>query len=329
MQATAVVERYLSGTRVDTFLARHLRSYTSWRIHRLVRAGQVTVNGIVAAPDQRVFSGESVSVNLLEPPDILMPAEEMPLDLLFEDQWLMVINKPAGLIVHPTGKTPSGTLTNAAQYYLDQQSEFPGQKKPGIVHRLDRETSGAIVIAKDHLSHRLLSIEFQRERISKAYTALVDGVVQDDAGTIDLPIGRSRGESTALMTCRADAIDAKSSKTNYSVIERFPQHTLIRAKPRTGRLHQIRVHMATIGHPVVGDEFYASRGELKPDRTPNTPPASPYISRQALHAAEISFSHPMTQHWHTFVAPLPDDIVQAIKLVRSLPPSPVKSEPVN
>lgn len=316
--ATAIVESYLTGTRVDTFLARHLRSYTAWRLHRLVRAGQVTVNGVVAAPDQRVFAGEEVSVRLLEPPDNLMPSEEIPLDIVFEDQWLLIVNKPAGLIIHPTGKNPLGTLTNALQFHLDRQSDYPGQKKPGIVHRLDRDTSGVVATAKDHLSLRLLSIEFQRERIQKSYIALVDGIVKDDEGLVDLPIGRSRGESSALMTCRADALDAKPSKTAFEVIERFPRHTLVRAKPRTGRLHQIRVHFATLGHPVVGDEFYAALGELKPDRHPNDPPASPFIQRQALHAAEISFSHPMTREWRTFTASLPTDMGLAIETVRRL-----------
>jgi len=322
--ATAVVESYLSGTRVDTFLARHLRSYTSWRLHRLVRAGQVTVNGAVAAPDQRVFAGESVTVRLLEPPDNLMPAEEIQFGIVFEDAWLLIVNKPAGLIIHPSGKNPSGTLTNAIQHYLDLHADFPGQQKPGIVHRLDRDTSGVVATAKDHLSHRLLSIEFQRERIAKSYLALVDGIVKDDQGTIDLPIGRARGGASALMSCQADAVDAKSSKTNYEVIERFPRHTLIRARPRTGRLHQIRVHLSTIGHPIVGDDFYGMLGALKPDRElpqpgrPAPPPASPYIGRQALHAAEISFAHPISHDWQTFVAEMPADMEQAIELVRAL-----------
>jgi len=322
--ATAVVEGYLSGTRVDTFLARHLRSYTAWRLHRLVRAGQVTVNGDVAAPDQRVFTGQSVSVRLLEPPDNLMPAEEISFGIAYEDEWLLIVNKPAGLIIHPSGKNPSGTLTNALQHYLDLQSDYPGQRKPGIVHRLDRDTSGVVATAKDHLSHRLLSIEFQRERIAKSYIAIVDGVVKQDEGTIDLPIGRARSGASALMSCQADSLDAKSSKTNYEVLERFPRHTLVRARPRTGRLHQIRVHLATIGHPIVGDEFYGMLGALKPDREiplpgqAPPPPMSPYIGRQALHAAEISFAHPMTHDWQTFSAPLPDDMERAIELVRSL-----------
>jgi 23S rRNA pseudouridine1911/1915/1917 synthase len=260
----------------------------------------------------------------LEPPDNLMPAEEITFGIVYEDEWLLIVDKPAGLIIHPSGQNPSGALTNAIQYYLDQNSDFPGQKKPGIVHRLDRDTSGVVATAKDHLSHRLLSIQFQRERIAKSYTAIVDGFVKQDEGTIDLPIGRARSGASALMSCQADAMDAKASKTNYEVLERYPRHTLIRARPRTGRLHQIRVHFATIGHPIVGDEFYGMLGALKPGREvvvpgqPPPPPASPYISRQALHATEISFSHPILDEWRTFVAPLPDDIEQAIELIRGL-----------
>lgn len=322
--ATLIVEHYLSGCRVDTFLAKHFRSYTPWRMHRMVRAGQVTVEGEIATPDRRVFTNQTVVVRLLEPPDNIMPPEEISFGVVFEDQWLLIVNKPAGLIVHPTGQNPSGTLTNAVQYYLDQKADFPGQWKPGVVHRLDRDTSGVVALAKDHLSHRLLSMQFQRERIAKAYLALVEGVVKQDSGTIDLPIGRARSGASALMSCQADAIDAKSSKTNYEVVERFARHTLVKAKPRTGRLHQIRVHFATIGHPVVADDFYGMQGELKPEREraepgrPGPPPMSPFIGRQALHAAELSFAHPMTSEWHTFTAPLPDDMERALELVAAL-----------
>lgn len=322
--AQLTVESYLSGCRVDTFLAKHFRSYTPWRMHRMVRAGMATVEGTVALPDRRVFTNETVTITLLEPPDNLMPAEEISFGVIFEDQWLLIVNKPAGLIVHPTGQNPSGTLTNAVQHYLDRHSAFPGAAKPGVVHRLDRDTSGVVALAKDHLSHRLLSMQFQRERISKSYMALVDGIVKQDAGGIDLPIGRARSGASALMTCQADALDAKPSRTNFQVLERFARHTLVKATPRTGRLHQIRVHFATIGHPVVGDDFYGHLGELKPDRPrplPGDPaviPISPYISRQALHAAELSFAHPITSEWCTFAAPLPQDLEHAIELVRAL-----------
>lgn len=323
--ATVTVDKHLSGCRIDTFLSRHLRSYTSWRMHRLVRAGQVTVNGRTAQVQDRVYTGQTVHIHLLEPPDDPMPAEDIPLDVLYEDDCLIVINKPAGLIVHPCGEKPRGTLTNAVQWHVDRSSPVKGLIKPGVVHRLDRDTSGVIVLAKDHLSHRTLSLQFQRGRVAKEYVALVEGVLTSDRGVIDLPIGRVKGCSSALMTTRGDALDPRPSSTAYEVVERFPRHTLVKAKPRTGRLHQIRVHLAAIGHPVVGDEYYAAYGELKPPRPPLLPdgtrpgpPISPYISRHALHAAALSFTHPLRQDWLTFHAPWPEDFTRAMDLVRGL-----------
>lgn len=314
------VEKYLSGVRIDTFLAKHFRSYTSWRMHRMVRAGAALVNGEPAEPARRVFAGQIVTIRLIEPPDDLMPAEPIPLQILFEDDALIAVNKPPGLIVHPCGESPKGTLTNAAQWHLDQSGPVKGLYKPGVVHRLDRDTSGVIILAKDHLSHRLLSVEFQRGRVSKAYIALVDGVIAADSGEIDRPIGRVRGCSSALMTTRGDAIDARASKTAFEVVQRLPRHTLVKAKPRTGRLHQIRVHLASMGHPVVGDEYYAPFGELKPPRPPLNPDGSrpgaaisPYIPRQALHAVELGFPHPFTGEWLQIHAPVPEDMLQAVE----------------
>lgn len=315
------VEPYLRGVRIDTFLARRFRSYTTWRLMRLVRAGQVRVDGELIDTRHRVYPGQKICVRLLEPPDDLIPSEEISFEVLFEDEWLLVVNKPAGLIIHPTGETPSGSLVNAAQHYLDQTSAWPGLLKPGIIHRLDMDTSGVVAIAKDHVSHRELSIQFQRGRVAKAYLALVDGVLKNERGVIDLPIGRAGG--TALMSCQADAIDARPSVTAYEVAEQLSAHALVKVKPRTGRMHQIRVHLATIGHPLVGDEFYAPFGVLKPPRklpnpdgSPSEPPVSPHIARQALHASELSFTHPFTQDWMTVTAPLPEDMAAARAALR-------------
>ncbi|MBI1346906.1 RluA family pseudouridine synthase [bacterium] len=325
-QYTCIVDRYLSGVRIDTFLEKQLRSYTSWRLHRMVAAGAVSVNGEIVQPVQRVHTGQEVSIRLLEPPDDLMPPEDIPLEIIYEDEWLIGVNKPAGLIVHPCGESPKGTLTNAVQWYLDAQGPIKGLYKPGVIHRLDRDTSGVIVLAKEHLSHRQLSVEFQRSRVSKTYVAIVDGLLSNDTGVIDQPIGRVRGCSSALMTTRGDAIDARPSKTAYEVLERLPRHTVVKAKPRTGRLHQIRVHLASIGHPIIGDEYYAAFGELKPPRPPLNPDGtrqpsniSPYIGRQALHAIGLGFPHPITQEWMEITAPLPDDFTSAREQLRELP----------
>ena len=318
------VEHYLTGTRIDTFLAKHFRNYTAWRLHRMVRAGLATVNGNVVTPDQRVFTGQLVSIRLVEPPDDPFPSTAVPLEIIAEDAWLIVVNKPAGLIVHPCGESPTGTLANAVQHWLNERSEVKGLYRPGIIHRLDRDTSGVVAVAKEHLSHRLLSIEFQRERVRKSYLAILDGVLPDDTGLIDLPIGRAAGGSSALMSCQADAVDAKPSRTAYEVIERLPAHTLVKVKPRTGRMHQIRIHFATLGYPIVGDEWYAKYGELKPPRTQPrelTPPVSPLIPRLALHAAELGLTHPITQEWTEYAAAPPPDFGRALELMRSLQPA--------
>lgn len=311
------VEPHLRGVRIDTFLSRRFRSYTTWRLMRLVREGQVLVDGAATNTRHRVYPGQKITIRLLEPPDDLIPAEDIPFDVVFEDEWLMVVNKPAGLIIHPTGETPRGSLVNAAQHYLDRTSAWPGLLKPGIVHRIDMDTSGVVAIAKDHVSHRELSVQFQLGRVSKSYLALVDGVVQPEQGVIDLPIGRAAG--TALMSCQADAIDARPSVTAYEVIERLPAHTLLKVKPRSGRMHQIRVHFAAIGHPLLGEEYYAPFGMLRPPRIDGDPPISPLIGRQALHAWELGFLHPFTQEWMTATAPLPVDMASALTRLRIAP----------
>ena len=315
------VEPHLAGVRIDTFLSRRFRSYTTWRLMRLVRAGQVFVNGEPAVTRHRVYPGQKIRVRLLEPPDDLIPAEPIPFEVLFEDDSLLVVNKPAGLIIHPTGETPRGSLVNAAQHYLDQTSDWPGLLKPGIVHRLDMDTSGVVVIAKDHVSHRELSLQFERGRVAKSYLAVVEGQVPNEQGIIELPIGRAAG--TALMSCQADALEARVSVTAYEIVERLPHHTLVKVKPRSGRMHQIRIHFAAIGHPLLGEEFYAPFGVLRPPRkppnpdgTPSEPPMSPHIARQALHASELSFAHPVSQDWMTVAAPLPADISAALTSLR-------------
>lgn len=308
------VEPHLCGVRIDTFLARRFRSYTTWRLMRLVREGQVRVDGELIDTRHRVYPGQKILVRLLEPPDDLIPSENIPFDIVFEDEWLVIVNKPAGLIIHPTGETPSGSLVNAVQHYLDETSAWPGLLKPGIVHRLDMDTSGVVAIAKDHVSHRELSIQFQRGRVAKAYLALVDGVLKQDRGVIDLPIGRAAG--TALMSCQADALEARPSVTAYEIVEQLPAHALVKVKPRTGRMHQIRVHLAAIGHPLLGEEYYAPFGVLRPPRNDDDPPASPHIARQALHASELCFTHPFTQEWMTVTAPLPEDIATALAALR-------------
>jgi 23S rRNA pseudouridine1911/1915/1917 synthase len=327
--AELIVERYLSGVRVDTFLARHFRNYTPWRLQRIVAAGQVKVDGTTVEIEERVYHGDTVRVRLIEPPDKLHRPQPLPLDIVYEDAWLIVVDKPPGQITHPAGDLQTGTLCNALQHHFDQQTSWPGLLRPGIVHRLDRMTSGLIVVAKEHLAHRQLSIQFQRERICKSYLALVEGVLESDSGTIDVPIGTSPEAGSVLMSCSPEAGDRRPSRTHYETLARGTEHTLVRARPRTGRNHQIRLHMASIGHPVLGDEFYGPFGAVKLSKveykalcarrasgrtngasreSSDEAEASEPTGRHALHAHRLEFEHPIFGGRIAFESPLPSDL---------------------
>jgi 23S rRNA pseudouridine1911/1915/1917 synthase len=327
--AELVVERYLSGVRIDSFLVRHFRNYTPWRLQRIVSAGQVKIDGNTVEITERVYYGDSVSVRLIEPPDKVHRPQALPLEIVYEDAWLIVVDKPPGQIVHPAGDLQTDTLCNALQRHFDRQTSWPGLLRPGIVHRLDRMTSGLIVVAKEHLAHRQLSIQFQQERICKNYVALVDGVLQSDRGTIDVPIGTSPEAGSVLMSCSPEAGDRRPSRTDYEVLARGAEHTLVRATPRTGRNHQIRLHFAEIGHPLVGDEFYGPFGAIKLSKaeykalcarrannlsngsngdSAEEPEVDDPTGRHALHAHRLEFEHPILGGRIAFESPLPADL---------------------
>lgn len=345
--AELIVEPFLSGKRIDTFLARHFRNYSSYRLQRIVRAGEVRINDVVVDNDSRVYRDQRVTIRLIEPPDRLLPPTPGPLHVLYEDPWLLVVVKPAGQIAHPAGDYATNSLANVVQHHLDQQTPWRGLLRPGIVHRLDRLTSGVMVVSKEHLSHALLTEAFTRRQVHKTYVALVMGVVEADAGTLDKPIGESLDPESCLMTTHPDAFDPRSAITHFQVLERFPEHTLVEAKPVTGRHHQIRVHFADLGHPVVDDEFYGPFGWIKKDpngnpislpadgRRPTAEGRYPFqeteddeithqissdkllIGRHALHAHRLEFRHPITWEPLSFAAPLPDDIALAIERLKA------------
>ena len=274
--------------RVDTFLHRHLRNHSPARLSRVALTGGVTLeNGEPAGPRRRVTEGETLRVRAADPPDWDEDPDPGPLRVLYEDPWLLAIDKPAGMICHPTGATTGGTVVNRVQAHLDRQSPR-GLLRPGIVHRLDGATTGVLLIAKTGDAHAGVCGQFERRRTRKAYLALVEGTVPGDAGRCDAAIGKRR--DSALMTCGPDARAPKPAVTDWAVLLRLGDATLLRCEPLTGRNHQIRVHLAALGCPVVGDAFYEAGGGLKwpPGECPN--PAR----RHALHAAALSFRHPIT-----------------------------------
>ena len=300
-----IVESYLSGVRIDSFLSKHLRNYTSWRINRMVTAGLAKIDDQPAAPADRVFRGQRVSLRLLEPPDKLLDPNPIIVPVVYEDPWLIVVDKPAGLVAHPVGDFQDGTLSNVLQSHLDRQTTIKGLLRPGVVHRLDRMTSGLIVTAKEHLAHRLLSIDFQQGKLSKSYVALIEGRPDFETRTLEFSIGQRPGGNSVLMSARADAKNPRPAKTRVTVVRRFENYSMVECVLFSGRNHQIRVHLSHIGHPIVGDEYYGPHGTIK--QAPRFDGDDPTEERHALHAASLGFFHPILREWMQFRTSPPAD----------------------
>ncbi|MBM81406.1 MAG: RNA pseudouridine synthase [Planctomycetaceae bacterium] len=298
-----IVDEFLSGRRIDHFLIRQFRNYSAARMQRMVRLGYVTINDVIAHCDQVVYARQSVSIRLVDPPDKLYEPEVIKLDVIYEDPWIIVLNKSADLIVHPTGSFDSGTLANAVQHHFDQQTEVRGLIRPGIVHRLDRETSGLIVMTKEHTAHRGLMDQFEHHRVSKSYLAVVEGLVEADNQFIDFPIGRLTTWKSPLMSAAETAQDAKPASTFVSVVRRGERRTLVEATPFTGRQHQIRVHLSAVGHPIVDDPDYTAFA-AREDRIDESIRS---MGRQALHAWRLSFRHPIDSRHLAFETSPPDE----------------------
>ena len=327
------VEWFLNSKRVDTFLARHLRNWSPWRIQRMVQAGCVLVNDVPVTVEYRVRPNDCVRIRLVSPPDRTPIPEPLPVEVLYEDPWLIAVNKPAGQIAHPGGEFLGRTLINALQFYLDQQTPQPGMVRPGIVHRIDRQTSGVMICPKEHVTHRKLTRQFEHHEIQKSYVTIVSGDLREDEGSIDLPVGSVPNPNCTLMCAKPIAVDAKTARTQYRVIERFGTHTFVEAMPLSGRHHQIRIHFAELGYPLLADQYYASGGLIK-DGTPIDPDADPDsfagrryfedpfydtdlpLRRHALHAAKITFEHPIFGLPMQIEAPPSDDFKKTLAALR-------------
>ena len=289
------------------------------RVQALIAAGQAFVDGAPApSPKRKVAAGETVSLAMPEPADADPEPEAIPLDILYEDASLVVLNKPAGLVVHPGAGNPRGTLVNALLHHCgDSLSGIGGVKRPGIVHRLDKDTSGVMVVAKSDAAHRGLSEQFAAHgrdgRLERAYRAIVWGVPARERGTIDAHLARSGTDRTKRRVSSPERPDAREAVTHYAVLARAAeaQASLVECALETGRTHQIRVHMAHIGHPLVGDDVYGAGFKTKARRLDSAvAEAVAAFPRQALHAVRLGFEHPETGRSMLFETELPADMVE-------------------
>src|SRR5215203_6026450 len=283
-----------AGARLDAFLAARVEGVSRSTLKRVIDDGEVLVGGRVAKPSLKLKGGEHVEVELPAPPPSEVEPEEIPLDILHEDEEVVVVNKPAGLVVHPAAGVPSGTLANALAFHFGQLSGG-GSLRPGIVHRLDRGTSGVIVVAKTTRAHESLSDQFRERTVFKSYVALAHGVTKEEKGRIEEPLARDPRNRT------------RAALSLWRVRRRYTRFTLLDVQIKTGRTHQIRVHLAWIKHPVVGDETYGGgRDKTLPD--PGLRARVAALGRQFLHAERLGFHHPSTGEWVGFTAPLPPEL---------------------
>jgi 23S rRNA pseudouridine1911/1915/1917 synthase len=299
------------GKRLDQFLATALPDLSRARIQDLLREGHITVDQKPARPSMKCRAGMQIAVTIPPPVPAEPQAEDIPLDILYEDSHLIVINKPAGLVVHPAAGHEGGTLVNALLHHCEDLGGIGGEERPGIVHRLDKLTSGVMVVAKHDQSMQQLVEQFKTRRVAKTYLAIVWGTPSPESGTLETLIGRSPVNRKKMST---EPRQGKTAITHYRVLERFRDCSLVECRIETGRTHQIRVHMAYIKHPILGDpEYGGSRASRRPDAVP---PGIPAPTRQLLHAAELSIDHPHSGERCTFRAPLPDDMETLLQLVR-------------
>lgn len=290
-------EEYLSvsesdaGRRLDGFLASSIEELSRSRIQNLCDGGKVLVDGKKAKKNLRLSGGELITVDIPEPEPVELVPQDIPLDIIYEDDCLLVINKPKGMVVHPAPGHPDGTVVNAVMYHCGGSlSGIGGELRPGIVHRIDKDTSGLLVVAKNDMAHAGLAAQLKDKSLSRIYEAIAVGRIRDDSGRIDAPIGRSLRDRKKMAVGGAAAREAA---TRYEVVARYSGYTHVRCSLETGRTHQIRVHMAYIGHPLAGDAVYGY-GAGKTG-----------LDGQCLHAGKIRFIHPKTGEAMTFECPLP------------------------
>jgi 23S rRNA pseudouridine1911/1915/1917 synthase len=301
------------GLRLDVWLARRLSDLSRARIQALIAQGRVLLDGSQPRPAVRLRAGQRVRVDLPAPAPARPEPEDIPLVILYEDSHLLVLDKPAGLVVHPGAGAQRGTLVNALLHHVHDLSGVGGELRPGIVHRLDRGTSGLLVVAKDDETHRSLSRQFARRTVEKVYEAIVLGVPRARQAVIDLPVGRDPHQRKR-MSVRAPR--GRPARSTYEVLEALDGAARLRVHIHTGRTHQIRVHLASIGHPVAGDATYGGRRAARSRRAASRE-ALDRFGRPALHSSLLAFDHPASGARQRFESPLPEDMRALLDVLRS------------
>lgn len=301
-----------TGLRLDAYLASQVEGWSRARLQRLIESEDVLVNGRPSKPSYKLRDHDEIEVELIAPASASFAPEPIPIEIVYEDETLVVVNKPAGLVVHPAAGIHSGTLANALAYHFQQLPDSGAGVRPGIVHRLDRDTSGLLVVAKTEAALEHLSDQFRDRTVFKSYVALVHGRLQTDSGRIDQPLARDRSNRTRMAVVRG----GRSALSLYRVRQRFNRFTLLDVELKTGRTHQIRVHLAWLKHPVVGDETYGG-GRDNTIQDARLRAHVRNLGRHFLHAEKLAFTHPQTNERVEFSSPLPPELAQLLTEIES------------
>ena len=326
-----VVEARAHGWRVDHYLVRLYSNFSRAAFQRVLEDKGVLINGLPVKGARRLRVNDCIEFHLPEEPDRTLPAEDIPLNILYDDDSLIVINKAANMIVHPGRGNYLGTLAGALQFHFDKLSDVAGKLRAGIVHRLDRDTSGVLVVAKDNTVHHHLSRQFEERTVEKEYRAITWGEISFDRDYIETHVRVSNRNRERMMVC-PEGGNSRHAATFYEVIERFRGFSFVRLCPQTGRTHQLRVHMHHLGHPIVADRLYEGHATLKRSDLLDDVPEDQdevLISRQALHALKLGFDHPVTGKRMEFEAPLPEDFVKSLEAIRQYRTKPARRLPAH
>lgn len=313
-----IVPPSAKSERIDKYLASEIDNISRTRIHQLLEENLIQVNGQNVKPSYTVAPGERIEMHIPQPRKVEVIAEDIPLDICYEDKHLLIVNKPAGLVVHPAYGHANGTLVNALLFHCDNLSGINGELRPGIVHRLDKDTSGLLVVAKDDVSHRFLADQFSQRTAQRTYVSILWGTLQQKNGRIETKFGRSLNNRKKM----AVLPEGKIAITNYTVLQEMPLLSLVELKLETGRTHQIRVHMAHIEHPVFSDYEYGGRqkrvGALTKSERFVAGQYFECLKRQALHAQTLGFKHPISDKNLFFTSPIPEDMERLLTLAEKM-----------